>query len=326
MRFPLFTFLTQVRISFCYFIWTASKVENIEHIKYPETDLNAVSPNEKTTQLARQSSAGPPTQELPQHSTSPSLETHGAPPLRKVTPVVLGRPAFPQITHERNPGPNVWPSQPTRVPEGDVGEGSIGYHAKSAAPRSSEGDVARLELEWRLSESLSAQTERDQRIAQLIDELALKNALLGQAEANATEAAKRAGLELREHADRLLMQSSRVKQKDVEREDMQAKPLSRDQQIEQCEKELANVRLKLEAKETELEAVRLQLADAEKGWTTSKAEADALRAQIAASFVNRDEDHVVRRLMERVRAIEAEMASMRWNDKNMEEMECSNEG
>jgi vacuolar-type H+-ATPase subunit I/STV1 len=222
----------------------------------------------------------------------------------------LGRPASLQITHE-----------------GDVSESSIGYHAKSAAPQSSsEGDIARLELERQLSVSLAAQTERDRRIVQLTDELALKGALLEQAEANATVAAKRAGLELREHADRLLMQPSPVKQRGVvELRDMQAKPLSRDQQIEEYEKELADVRAKLEARESELEAVRLRLADAEKGWIKSKAEADVLRAQTAANFV-RDEDEVIRRLMERVRAIEAQMASKRWNEKDIEAMECRNEG
>ena len=310
MRFPLFTFLTQVCTLFCHLIWTVSKTENTEYIKYPETDPNAFSPNEKATQLARKSSAGPTTQEQPQHSTSSSSEAHGVSPLRKATPAVLGRPASPQNTHE-----------------GDVSEGSIGYHAKSAAPHSSsEGDIARSELERQLTVSLAAQTERDQRIVQLTDELALKSALLDEAEAKATEAAKRAGLELREHADRLLMQSSQVNQRCVELRDMQAKPPSRDQQIEQYEKELANVRAKLEARESELEAIRLRLADAEKGWIKSKAEADALRAQTAAGFVNRDDDQVIRRLMERVRAIEAQMASMRWNEKGIEEMEYRNEG
>jgi hypothetical protein len=311
MRFHLFTFLTPVCAFFCHFIWTASKIENTEHIKYPETDPKAVSPNEKTTQLVRRnSSAGLQTREQPQHVTSSSSETHNAFPFRTPT-AVLGSPISPQITHE-----------------GDVSE--VGYHAKSAAPHSSsEGDVTRLELERQVSVLLAAQAERDQRIVRLTDELALKSTLLEQAEANATEAAKRAGLELREHADRLLMQSSRVKQRDaVEFGDMQAKPLSsRDQQIEQYEKELANARVKLEAKESEMEAVRLRLADAEKGWIKSKAEADALRTQTATGFVNRDEDQVViRRLMERVRAIEAEIASMRWNEKGFEAMECRNEG
>jgi hypothetical protein len=42
------------------------------------------------------------------------------------------------------------------------------------------------------------QTERDHHIAQLTDELALKSALLEQAEANVVEAARRAGPELPE--------------------------------------------------------------------------------------------------------------------------------
>ena len=290
-----------------------SKIENTEQIKYPETDptSNAVSPNEKTTQLARTSSTGPPTQEQLPPSTFSSLEAYGAFPLRKPTPAALGSPTSPQITQE-----------------GDVSESPIGYRARSAAPRfSSEGGIARLELERQLSISLTAQTERDQRIVQLTEELALKSALLERAETNNVEAAKRAGLELREHADRLLMQSSQVKQRDAELKDMQAAPPSRGQQIEQYEKELAEMRVKLEAKESELDSIRLRLADAEKGWIMSKAEADTLRAQTAAGFLNRDEDQaVIRRLTERVRAIESEVASMRWNEKGIEAMECRNEG
>jgi chromosome condensin MukBEF ATPase and DNA-binding subunit MukB len=97
------------------------------------------------------------------------------------------------------------------------------------------------------------------------------------------------------------------------------------EQIEQYEEDLANVRAKLEAKESELEAVRLRLADAEKGLTKSKAEADTLRAQTASGSVNRDEDQVTRRLLERMRALE-EVALKRWNEKSIEEMECRNEG
>jgi hypothetical protein len=58
-----------------------------------------------------------------------------------------------------------------------------------------------LELERQQSLSLAAQTERGHRIAQLTDELALKSALLEQAEANAVEAARRAEPELSDHAD-----------------------------------------------------------------------------------------------------------------------------
>jgi hypothetical protein len=181
---------------------------------------------------------------------------------------------------------------------------------------------------------LAAQTERDHRIAQLTDELALKSALLEQAEANAVEAARHAGPEPRKHADdRRPMRTSLVKQTDVELVDVQARLgdvqarfgdmqakldellLPHGQLIGQYEKELADVRARLEEKESELEAVRLRLADAEKGWTKSKAEADTSRAQTAAGPVNRDEDQVARRLMERVRAMEVQMASMRLNER-----------
>jgi hypothetical protein len=185
-----------------------------------------------------------------------------------------------------------------------------------------------LELERQLSILLAAQTERDQRIARL-------TTLLEQAEGNAAEAAKRAGLELREHADRLLTQTSLVEQRDAELVDLQARLrdmqakldelpvlLSRDRQHE---KELANVHAKLEANQSELEAVRLRLADAEKGWTKSEAEADTLRAQTATGSVNRDVDQVTHMLMERMRGIEAQLASRRWNEKSIAEMECSNE-
>ena len=233
----------------------------------------------------------------------------------------------------QNPGPSGWPlqltdvnSEPRRVPEDDVIEGSTECNAKSEA-LSSEGEVARSELEWQLSGSLAAQTERDHLISRLTDELAQKDALLKQAEANAAEAANCAGLELREHADRLLEQKSLVEQRDADLVDMQTKfnelVVSRDRQVEQYEKELTNVRAKLESKECELEAVQVRLVDAEEGWTKSKAESDALRAQTGS--VNRDEGQTTR-LLECMRGIAAEEASKWWNEKSIEEMECRNEG
>ena len=301
---------------FCQFIWTGFQVENAEDIKCPEPERNTVNPND------------------------PSSEAHGASRLQNATPAIPDPPAS-QITHERNPGPSSRPleltvvnSKPSHVPEDDVSESSTEYQAKFAAPHSpSEGEVSRLELERQLSVLLPAQTERDQLIARQTDELTRKSALLERADA----AAKRAELELREHADRLLMQTSLVKQRDAELVDMQSKLrstvakldeslLSFDQQIGRHGAEFANVRAELQAKTSELEAVRLRLTDAEEGLSKSKVEADKLRAQIAAGSVNRDEDQVIRRLMERMRAIEAEMASMRWNEKSIEEMDCRNEG
>jgi hypothetical protein len=200
---------------------------------------------------------------------------------------------------------------------------------------------------------LAAQKERDQRLSQLTDELALKSTRLEQAEANAAEATKRAELELHEHANRLLAQTSLVEQKDAELVNMQAKLdellLSRDQalhthtatprdadadersqrasvQIRQYESELAEARAELKAGRSELEAVRLRLTEAEIGWAKSKAEADTLRALTTAGLVSMDEERMTRGLLERIRTMEVEIASLRWSEKSFEAMETRNEG
>lgn len=224
------------------------------------------------------------------------------------------------------------------------------YRAKLAAlEASSEGEVTRLErdrlveLERQLSVTLATQAERDRRLAQLSDELALKSNLLEQAEANAAEATKRVGqleethvrvlrdhtdiqeqhtaldAELRDHADRLLAQTSLVGQRDAELLNVQSQLrellLSREQhvraleqaqgalqkataraaevdeqsqhtreQIGQYETELAEVRGELEAKVSELEAVRLRLTDVENAWAKSREEADVFRALTTTSL------------------------------------------
>ncbi len=93
-----------------------------------------------------------------------------------------------------------------------------------------------------------------------------------------------------------------------------------------AQRELAEVRAELEARKSELAAVHLRLKYAESGWAKSKAEADTSGAKTAGNLVNTDEDGVLRRLTERVRAIEAEIASRRWSEKSFEMMECRNEG
>ena len=232
-------------------------------------------------------------------------------------------------------------SEPRLVPEDDVSESPTEYDGKFATPHPpSEGETTRLELGRQLSVSLATQTERDQRTAQLTDELALKSSLLEQAEASDVEAATGAGPagpELREHADdRRLTRTPLAKRRDAEPEDMQARLrdiqakldellLSRDHHTGQYEKELANMRAKVEANESELKAIRLRLMDAENGLINNKEE-DTLYVQTATGSVNRDGDQVTRRLVERVRSIEVKMASNRWNEKSIEEMECRNEG
>jgi hypothetical protein len=373
----------------------ASKIEDVEHIKYLEPDPNAVSPSEMTIQLGRASFVGPPTLEQPRHLTSSSLDAHtahGASSFQNAIPGELDHTVSLQMSCERNPGPNGLSSRPTgvndeprRVPQDGDGKGSTEHRANFVVPDPYSGEVARSELERQLSVSLAAQTERDQRIAQLADELALKNALLEQAQANAAEAKKREGLEFRELQENLERQLSVRLAAETERDrriaqltdelslksalleqaeanaaeakkheglklrELQAKLdellLSRDEhvrafeqaqsalqkatsratdadersqyaceQIGKYEMELAEVRAELEAKKSELETVRSRLTDAENGWTKGTGSG------------NTDEDQATRRLMERMRVIEAEMASKRWNEKNIEEMECRNEG
>ena len=191
------------------------------------------------------------------------------------------------------------------------------------------------DLERQLSETLAAQTERDRHISRLTDQLA-------QAEANAAEAKKSAGLELRELQAKLdeLMLSRDEHLRTLEQAWapsalQKAIPRAADanecsehacEQIGEYETKLAEVRAELEEKKSELKTIRLRLTNAENDLIKSKAEADKLRAQTATGSANRDEDQVTHRLLERVRAIEAEMTSKLWNEKSIEDMVCRNEG
>ena len=95
---------------------------------------------------------------------------------------------------------------------------------------------------------------------------------------------------------------------------------------EQSQRELKEMRAELEVRKSESVAFRLQLADKENNCSKSKTEADTYRTQTETGLVNTEEGRAVHRLMERVRVMEAEMASMRWNEKSFEMMECRNEG
>lgn len=261
------------------------------------------------------------------------------------TPEELGQPASAQIARGRNRSPNGLPSRstavngkPRRVLED--GESWTEYSEKFAVPdASSEREVAGLEhlrlveLErQQLSARPAVQTEQD--LAQP------KSTLLEQAEVNAAQATKRAGLEPREQGDRLLAQTSLVEQKDAELVKMQAKLdaldellLSRDQQVralsaalehqaEQYKTELAQVRAKLEAKQSESEAVCFQFVDGKNEWAKSKIETDTLPM---AGLVSLDEARITHGLVERIQAMEAEMASLR-GEKSSEAIPTRNEG
>ncbi len=235
--------------------------------------------------------------------------------------------------------------RPRRVPDDDdASKGSTEYHAKfEAHDTSSEGEVVRLEherladLERQLSALLAAQFERDRRIGQLTDDLALKSALLEESERNAAQAKRRAGLELRElqakldksllSHDRALEQAQSAVQKARSRAadaDDRSQPAY--EQIGRYKTELAEVRAELEGKKSKLETIRLRLRDAENDCAKSRAEAETLCAQSTAGPVNMDEDRVARRIMERLRTMEAKIESLRGNEKSFEMMECTNEG
>jgi len=300
MKPSLFTFSIQVCTFFFYFIWTAPKFENTEHLDYPEPDFDAVNPSEKTTQLVGKSSASPPTQGRPEE---------------------LGQPTSQQIARERNLNLSDLPSRPTgasdrpgRIPEEvNDSEGSRGHHAQLVVPDGKE--IARLEdkrlveLERQLSETLVGQTERDRRIGQLIDELALKSALLAQA-SEEKERARLEQLELQAKLDGLMLSRDEVFRTPEQAQSALAT-------------ELAKVRAVLEGTKSELAAVRSRLTDAEDGLAKKKAEEDTLRTQTAAN--NTDMDRVMHRFMERMRAMETEISSLRGNEKSTEDMECSNE-
>ena len=258
----------------------------------------------------------------------------------------MGDPASPHTTRERNIGLDRLPSQPTGVDdksrcipqEGDENEGSMEHLAKLMIPvPSSEKEVVWLEcgrlieLERQLFATLVGQTERDRRIAQLTDELGKIRALLEQAEANVAEATKRAALEQRELQakldESLLSREQAVQALEQAQSALQKATILAAEANERSLRELAGVHAKLEARESELAAVRLRLTDAE-GWAKSKTGAGTSRAgtQAVAGAIDMDVDRVMWRLMERVRVVEAEIASLRGNGKSMEAMECRNEG
>ena len=340
MNPSLFTSLIQVCTSFCHLIRTDSslRIQNTERITFPDPDFNAVNSSENATQLARESSAGPSIQgqaQQPSFSLSDSDVHPGRSnsPLKEAAPGELDHPDAPQIARERDHGSNNLPSlllgmndKPRHIlEEGGDNECSSDHHGKLVAPDvSSEKEVTRMDyeriadLEWQLSETLTAQTGRDRYIAQLTDQLTQKSALLELSEANAAEAKKHAKQELRELQAKLhtLEQAQSALQKATSRAsdaDERSQPA-----CEAC--------AELEAKKSELEALRLRLTDAEDRCAESKEEADTLRAQATAGLINGDVDRVMHRLMERMRSMEAEMEFMRGNEKSIESMVCRNEG
>ncbi|OJA16234.1 hypothetical protein AZE42_00038 [Rhizopogon vesiculosus] len=224
------------------------------------------------------------------------------------------------------------------------------YRAKlTAHEASAPSDASRMErerisdLERHLATLLAEQTAYRKKVDELSDSLALQTTLLEQAEAQSSDASKRAdNLEekhdhvvrehtelrdryvdveaaLRDHADRLLGQTSMFEQKEAEMAQVkrQAEELTqlRDQhiraldqartaleavstrseevdvahqrardQIGQLEADIAELRGDLETRTSEVEQTRLRLAEVENAWAKSREEADAFRAFTTGSL------------------------------------------
>jgi hypothetical protein len=99
-------------------------VLDTKHIKYPKADPSAAKPGEKTTQLVRKSSAGPPTQEQPPRPSSAGGHVaHTTPFQQAADPEELRRAVSPQNTRTQRPSPNGLPAsvngKPRRVIGGD---------------------------------------------------------------------------------------------------------------------------------------------------------------------------------------------------------------
>lgn len=260
------------------------------------------------------------------------------------------------------------------------------YRAKLAAleaasdRESSRLDRERLaELERQLAAATAGQSERDRRIKELHDSLALQTTLLEQAEARAEDNSKRAEMlaeshtrHLRDQADlrerhdmleatirdqteQLLSHKSQLEQREAEymnssgqlddlmntreqhvraleqahtavkasagrAEQLDEQYQRARDQISQLEVDLAELRGELESRTTEVESLRIRLADAENSWTKSREEADAFRALTTGGLgslldshrdLKSDEDRMTRGHVEKVAALENELASLR---------------
>ncbi|KAJ7107616.1 hypothetical protein C8R43DRAFT_1044594 [Mycena crocata] len=224
------------------------------------------------------------------------------------------------------------------------------YRAKlSAFENANEADVIRVErervadLERHMSTLMNERWEQDRKMSELSDSLALQTTLYEQAEARAADASKRADMvdeahertiqrhtniqerhntleaQLREHADRLLSQTTAFEQKEADEMSLRAQVdeliQSRDQhlraleqarialqaassraeevdvqydrareQISTLEVDVVELRGELEARTAEVESVRARLTDVENSWAKSREEADAFRALTTGSL------------------------------------------
>ena len=178
-------------------------------------------------------------------------------------------------------------------------------------------------LQAKVDELLPSRNQAPEQAQSALQEATLHD-LLENSEASAAAVKKRAGLEQREREakrDELLL--SRDQALELARSTLQKTTISTAEANERNQREVPEVHAELEARE--LAAVRLLHADKEDGGAAkSKAEADTSRVgtQAAAGLVHVDVDRVITRLTERVQAVEAEMASLRGNERSVEARKC----
>lgn len=224
------------------------------------------------------------------------------------------------------------------------------YRAKLVALEAgSDSDIGRMErdrigeLERQLSAVTNERNGQNRKLAELSESLALQTTLLEQCEARAADASKRADAveeshertlrqhadlqdrhanteaSLRDHADRLLSQTSLFEQRDAEYLNTQSQldelaqsreqhvraldqartalqaASSRAQEVDgqhqqaretigQLEADLAELRGELEARSVEVESTRARLTEVENSWAKSREEADAFRALTTGSL------------------------------------------
>ena len=346
----------------CHFIWTAFKFET-ELLVHPKPASDTVKPDKKTTELAQKLSVGHPTQGQPQQRTlDPAslriIRDRTAGP-NDIQPLVPGMNDKPRRVPEDDNDRETSQLEQERIAGLERQLSEMRAERAQLTDQLAQKSVQLEQAEANVAEIKERAGLEQRKLQAKLDELLVSHA---QAEATATVQKARAGQEQRElqaKLDGLLLSrdpseataAEEKKRAGQEQRELQAKLdellLSRDQALEQAQsalkkatfsaaeakehrQELAEVHAKLEARESELATIRLRLMDAEVGWAKSKAEADTLRAsagtQAAASLINMDVDRVMRRLMERVRSLEAEMVSLQGNEKNIGEMECRNEG
>ncbi|KAF7306753.1 Cell polarity protein [Mycena indigotica] len=218
------------------------------------------------------------------------------------------------------------------------------YRAKlTALENGNTAEVARLdkdrsaELERRLSDLMKDRWEQDRKMSELSDSLALQETLYEQAEARAADASTRAEMaeeahertlqqhnsiqtrhsnlevQLRDHADRLLSQTTAYQQKEADEmslrvqvdeliqardqhlraleqartalqatssrsEEVDAQHARAREQISSLEADLIDLRAELDSRTAEADGLRSRLADVENSWAKSREEADAFRA------------------------------------------------